>query len=73
MRNNGTKILVLPGESLKSQKTDTSDNRGQKYLRLCKFKQNLTICTGGEMLEFTQESRTQKKFEFVQISWELAC
>ena len=35
VKNNEIKILVLPPDSLKSQKTLSSDNGGHKYLRKC--------------------------------------
>ena len=55
VKNNGTKILVLPGESLKSQKLQPQTIVVINIWDFCKFKQNLTIWTGGEMLEFPQE------------------
>ena len=42
-KNNEIKMLVLPHDSLKSQKTVSSDNGGHKYLRKCETQASIPL------------------------------
>ena len=54
-------MLVLPHDSLKSQKTVSSDNGGHKYLRKCETQASIRCFTGAKMSLFQAESSNGAK------------